>query len=172
MTSQLAPAANSSQITINDLPNELKAEILRQMPDIASLKAIVHASSQYHQIYFSMREIILTEVTIRTLAEEESIRLDLRIPYQYKATTFGSQEPDKTIAFAAQTVANQAQSKMPIRLSIEQCVALRLLSHANRWYVTETKNTVWTAIANLDLLHCFSEASITTADWCAMIRGV
>lgn len=121
----------SSPPAITSLSSELKVLILRQMPDVASLKAIVRASSQYHQVYLSMRERILTGVVLRML---DARSLDLTIPYKYKAWAGNTQKPNRIIEHAAQTLRRQARSNQPVRLNVEQCLALLKLTKARVSY--------------------------------------
>ena len=52
------------------IPPEIRRIILRQMPDIASLSALVHASPNYHASYLGNREAVFTIVTLRSLQSQ------------------------------------------------------------------------------------------------------
>ena len=52
---------------LEHLPIELKCAILENVPDIHSLRNLVHASPDYHGAYLFARNTILTRVTFREL---------------------------------------------------------------------------------------------------------
>ena len=149
----MATQVPSGPSPITSLSTELKVLILRQMPDVASLKAIVHASSQYHQVYLGMRESILTAVVRRMLDAKD---LDLTIPYRYKAWDGGIQRPDRDIYHAVETVHRQARSNQPVRLNVEQCRALLTLAKAKLSYAIVRDDHIVTLQIKTDVIHCFS----------------
>ena len=56
--------------SLEGLAVELQLDILRSVPDTASLNALVHASPWYHGVYFSQRHSILAEVLWRELSPD------------------------------------------------------------------------------------------------------
>ena len=52
---------------LDDLPSELKSQILLNIYDLQTLKAVIHASPSYHQVYTSQRIRILFTVLEREL---------------------------------------------------------------------------------------------------------
>ena len=69
-------AVFSEKTTLEDLPTEIKVMILCQMPQLSSLRSIVHASPTYHQAYCGAREEVLHAMTVRTLQEHDIGLLD------------------------------------------------------------------------------------------------
>lgn len=52
---------------LENLPHELKCQILLNVSDLHTLNAIVHASPSHHQVYVAQRDTILLTVLHREL---------------------------------------------------------------------------------------------------------
>lgn len=52
---------------LDSLPLELKVHILKTLSTVPSLSILVHSSPNYHAVYVTDREAILTAVTLREL---------------------------------------------------------------------------------------------------------
>lgn len=59
---------NASPASLERLPPEIKAEILRQCADIPTLRNLVRASYRYHQAYKPICQTIYSKVLLRQLA--------------------------------------------------------------------------------------------------------
>ena len=64
-------------MSLSTLPAELKIYILENIDDYSTLRNIVHASPQFHQIYSARRQKLLSQVTIRHLEQLGAIVLAL-----------------------------------------------------------------------------------------------
>ena len=64
------PVSDTSN-PMESLPLELRLEILLQAPDLQCLKALVRASSAYHEAYLAFRARVLFTVTCRELPEDD-----------------------------------------------------------------------------------------------------
>ncbi|KAI9734662.1 MAG: hypothetical protein M1834_002263 [Cirrosporium novae-zelandiae] len=54
-------------LSLDGIPTELKWEVLTQVPDLLSLRSLVHASPSYHQAYYQKPESILFTVLSRDI---------------------------------------------------------------------------------------------------------
>ena len=59
----------SPRFTVEGLANELKMQILRELPDVATLTSLKQASPSYRALFKSASEEILTTVTLNELAQ-------------------------------------------------------------------------------------------------------
>ena len=64
-------------MSLSTIPTELKMCILENIEDYSTLRNIVHASPQFHQIYSDCRQRLLSQVTIRYLEKMDIIVLAL-----------------------------------------------------------------------------------------------
>lgn len=120
------------------MPTELIINILEQMPDVNTLSAIVHASPVYHAIYLAKREKILTEVTLRKIEELEITSYagwEEVDPVEVSFLTKPKYVDRKIIELAIRRchAQYQADGRDNIRLSINECIALRSLTACNFW---------------------------------------
>ena len=63
-------------MSLESLPLELKVMVMSKVPDLETVRNIVHASPDYYQAYLGAREEILHSLTIRTLYESNVSTLD------------------------------------------------------------------------------------------------
>ena len=63
---------------MENLPTEIEIDILYQFSDIATLSALVHASTTFHNAYTIDREKILTRTTFRQLRARAEIITTLK----------------------------------------------------------------------------------------------
>ena len=113
------------------LPNEIKLMISHQLPDAASLRALVHASPQYHQVYRSTRNETFTIVTLRTLA---SRNLGFETPAKHlDIMLYGNEEPSKFLLDTINQVYSHIYAKETICLNVKQCLSLLCIKHAVRY---------------------------------------
>lgn len=125
---------------LESMPPELKIALLKFIPDVGTLSALVHASPVFHEVYIAKRCEILTSVTLRELSR---IKLDVG--------HFGSGQyfvPKNVDIFKRQIIPWSwswaqvlksailsyhtqwhAGRKYRIILSVKQCVALRAVGH-------------------------------------------
>ena len=117
---------------LESLPAELQLALLELLPTITTLSALVHASPILHATYLTHREAILTKLTL----QEFRIRTPpLNISEILKPAAFchlvtktealdRDLEPALKACQAQQAQSNRAAS---VKLSVEQCIALRTL---------------------------------------------
>jgi hypothetical protein len=153
------PASN----TLEALPQELKLNLLDQIPDVATLSALIHASPTYHELYAALREEILTSITLKELFARE-IKLLPPSPF-VEIRVYGLSKPREDLWHAIQSLYHQA-SPTPItadqvasgrthathcafgqqnpsngglpgqgilKLTIEHCLALRTIEDKVSW---------------------------------------
>lgn len=96
--------------------------ILHQLPDVASLRALVHASPQYHQVYRSTRGRTFTIATLRTLACRG---LGLETPAKLlDIILYGNGVPGRSLLDIIHQLYYQICAKEAICLDVEQCLSL------------------------------------------------
>ncbi|KAL8818065.1 MAG: hypothetical protein Q9191_008021 [Dirinaria sp. TL-2023a] len=121
--------------TLSSLPVELKLSIIKFLPNTTDLKALIHASSAYHQSYLLAREEIFTLLTFRTLRERG---IDILGPACGLGVTFrdGIESPVEDFKHTI----NPLWKKMKcggvqrVRLSIEGCKLLLQIDKCVRFY--------------------------------------
>jgi len=59
----------SPSTSLELLPPEIQCHILEQMPDMKTLRALLHASPQYFQVYTRSKEAILSQVTCNQITD-------------------------------------------------------------------------------------------------------
>lgn len=111
---------------LESLPAELQLEILNNLPDISTLSALVHATPILRRVYASNREKILTGCTLREL------RTRVREPKIYMPIYHWNLQlrtehidPHLEPAIASYRAQSQDGTINKIRLSVEECIALR-----------------------------------------------
>ena len=103
------------------LPSEIKLLVFRYLPNVASLRALVHASPHCHQVYRSTRNQSLTTSILRTLA---SRNFGFETPTRYLLVSLYSNEiPNVFLGDAIRQVYAQNHAKNPGFLVVEQCRA-------------------------------------------------
>ena len=113
------------------LPSEIKLLIFQHLPNVAFLRALVHASPHCHQVYRSTRNQSLTSSTIRTLASRD---LGFETPTRYLLVhPYSNKIPNNFLGDAIRRVHAQNRSKKPIGSAVEQCLALSGVKDSARW---------------------------------------
>ncbi|KAL8719283.1 MAG: hypothetical protein Q9181_008076, partial [Wetmoreana brouardii] len=111
--------------SLESMPAEIKLGILRLLPDFKDLRALAHASPDYYQSYLLARDDVLTNVT---LTELKARNIDILTPVQFaEVCVRGGEEPDANLQPAIKKIYRQIASDSPIKLSTDQCLALRSL---------------------------------------------
>lgn len=145
--------------TLETLPLELKQSVLRNVEDIKTLYSITHASPAYHKAYHTLRNELLTKVTLNML---RSRGFDIREPKAFLQVYVGPltgklrqklqlRALHGAIESAYDQVDNaksnaQAHRHTSIKLEYEQCLALRALIHVIEWEVRDgqaPKDGIW-----------------------------
>ncbi len=139
------------------LPQELELGLLHQIPDVATLSALIHASPTYHELYAALREEILTSITLKELSARD---IELLPPSPFvEIRVYGVSRPREDLWHAIQSLYHQAgpthitadqvathctfgqqnpsDSGRPLqripKLTIEHCLALRTIEDMVRW---------------------------------------
>lgn len=108
--------------------------IIRRLPDIASLSALVHASPAYHALYAAHRERILTRFTVVELSNR-SINVTQRASF-LEVNVKGDGLPSPHIKTGILALHKALREQMMAQLSVEQCLALLTLRQVVTWSVT------------------------------------
>ena len=130
------PKLQTSRPVFEYLPSEIKLLIMRQLPDIASLRSLVFASPHCHQVYRSTRNETFTASTLRTLAtrnllfETPTKHLDILL--------YGNETPGDLHVNAIHQVYAQMYAKQTVCLEIKQCLALLCIEDCARWCADES----------------------------------
>ncbi len=106
------------------LPTELKLKILRQLPDLATVSAIVHASPACHQLYRLARVEILTRFTIEHLLNVNEHALDRA---DFISIAFDGGEGARSrfeISCALSRLWTLVETGQTVELPIADCLAL------------------------------------------------
>lgn len=138
--------------TLDTLPLELKRVVLYNVDDFETLYGITHASPAYHKAYHTLRNDLLTKVTLNRLKLRG---FDFSTPRAFLQVYIGSltgsrhqRSQVKAVHSAIQSiydqiekVGNNAQGHQneAIKLEYEQCLALHLLLDVIGWEVIEGK---------------------------------
>lgn len=139
------------------LPQELELGLLHQIPDVATLSALIHASPTYHELYAALREEILTSITLKELSARD---IELLPPSPFvEIRVYGVSRPREDLWHAIQSLYHQASpthitadqvathctfgQQNPsdrgrplhriLKLTIEHCLALRTIEDMVRW---------------------------------------
>lgn len=99
----------ATHITYNALealPQELKLKLLHQLPDVATLSALTHASPIYHELYAALRKEILTSTTLKELFARD-IKLLPPSPF-VEVRVYGPWKPREDLWYAIQSLYHQA----------------------------------------------------------------
>jgi len=156
-------ATHSTSNALEALPQELKLSLLHQLPDVATLSALIHASPTYHELYAALHEEIFTSITLKELSARD-IKLLPPSPF-VEIRVYGPWKPREDLWHAIQSLYHQA-SPTPItadrvasgrshathctfgqqnpsecgrppqrilKLTIEHCLALRTIEDMVRW---------------------------------------
>lgn len=120
---------------LESMPTELKIAFLKQLPDINTLSALVHASPVFHAVYLAIREDILTKTTLRELSTKNQFLHigDLLKPASLCHFVTGTGELDPSLEFAIRASQAQANKITDIRLTVDSCIALRTLRFYYGW---------------------------------------
>ena len=121
----------SRSLTIEALPTEVKIGILRQVPDIATLRSIIFACPAFHQSYLIARKEVLTLATLSQLQKRQIHILDA-VPYM-EVCLEENRRPDLSLHTILQTVFDQFKAGKPIKLEITDCICLLKIKGAKRW---------------------------------------
>ncbi|KAL8965415.1 MAG: hypothetical protein Q9183_003865 [Haloplaca sp. 2 TL-2023] len=120
--------ATTTSTCLESLPAEIKLNVLSLIPNVKSLRAIVHASPLYHATYLLAREKILTDITLQEL-QTRKINVTTRVDYAEVCVRGGggSTTPAGVLENAVQDIFNQLDRNTSIKLSAYQCTALLTL---------------------------------------------
>ena len=90
---------------LDSLPTEIKIVLLYQIPDVATLSALVHASPCYHSLYLALREEVLTCITFRELSAR-NVRIITPLSFaQVRVRGYG--EPRRELQAALWSICDQ-----------------------------------------------------------------
>lgn len=64
------PSSGSISSRLSLLPTEIQCHILKQVPDLRTLRALIIASPQYHGVYKTFKTPILSELTRNAIPPE------------------------------------------------------------------------------------------------------
>ena len=130
------------------LAPEIKIEILRLVPDVRTLGALVHASPSYHATYQTVRAEILALTTLKTLRRrgvhistpccfaQVTLRHTKYHPLNQPERFFPYKAPAKAVIQKEKAVVKQVEKLLPrlwtefgvkepnVKLSVEDCIAL------------------------------------------------
>lgn len=120
---------------LESMPTELKIAFLKQLPDINTLSALVHASPVFHAVYLAIREDILTKTTLRELStKNQSLNIDdLLKPASLCHFVTRNGELDPNLESAIKACQAQANKTTDIKLTVDSCIALRTLCFYYSW---------------------------------------
>ena len=120
--------ANPPTAVLESVPTEIKLGILNSMPDVKSLRALVHASPLYHATYFLARDQVFTNATLLEL-QSRKINVTTRVDYAEICVRGGGgmNTPDAVLETAVQDIFNQLDRNASIKLTLHQCIALLTL---------------------------------------------
>ncbi len=142
--------------------------LLRQMPDINTLSALIHASPIFHAVYLANREDILTKATLRELStKNQSLNLDeLLQPASLCHLVTKNRKLDRNLEPAIKACHAQANSATDIKLSVDQCIALRNLLFYYSWQIEES----YLSTPYIHIVAC-PTSDITYKGWSHPIRA-
>lgn len=156
-------ATHSTSNALETLPQELKLNLLHQIPDVAALSPLIHASPIYHELYTALREEIFTSTTLKELSARDvkllppSPFVEVRAyrpwtpredlwhaiqslyhqanPTQFTADLVASGRTHATHCTRGQQNASDCghPSQRILRLTIEHCLALRTIEDMVSW---------------------------------------
>lgn len=108
--------------TFETLPPEIKLSVLHAVDDYQTLRALVLASPVYHAIYSTVRDEVLTAVT---LSELEKRKIDVLTPVDFAEVCLrDGKKPEFILHTALQKIYHQQTFNLPIKLCANQCAAL------------------------------------------------
>lgn len=142
-------AVRSGHPSIEDLPAELKVDILKRLDTVASLRSLVHASPTFHNSYLLAREGIFTAVTLHDLSSRS---IDPFQPCAYLELCLRDRsEPNEVLELALTSIRTQKKAQIrarnsgdrtaPIKVSIDDCIALLKLDDILGWDITRYLHT-------------------------------
>ena len=102
------PSRMATSCVLDSLPTEIKILLLRQIPDVATLSAVVHASPCYHSLYLAVREEVLTAITFRELSARNVCIITPLSFAQVRVRGYG--EPRRELQAALWSICDQAAS--------------------------------------------------------------
>ncbi|KAG7007584.1 hypothetical protein G7Y79_00009g026930 [Physcia stellaris] len=143
--------------TLETLPLELKQEILHNVDDIKTLRGITHASPAYYKAYHTLRNELLTKVTLNLLRSrgfeicEPKAFLQVYVGHvtgklRQKLQMRALHGAIKSVYDQVDLAKSNARGRTSIKLGYEQCLALRALVHVIAWDVRDgqaPKDGVW-----------------------------
>ena len=102
------PSRMATSCVLDSLPTEIKILLLHQIPNVATLSALVHASPCYHSLYLALREEVLTSITFRELSAR-NVRIITPLSFaQVRVRGYG--EPRRELQAALWSICDQAAS--------------------------------------------------------------
>ncbi|KAL8814787.1 MAG: hypothetical protein Q9191_008519, partial [Dirinaria sp. TL-2023a] len=133
---------------LETLPSEIRHMILLALPDPTALRALIHASPNYHATYLAKRKQIFTILTLRTLHHRKISLLhplrfaEVLLPRQH-LDPFSS-SPTSTLWTALSSISIQISiaPRKPVELSIDECRALLHLVDVVAWWIEPTNGAV------------------------------
>lgn len=120
---------------MENLSPELKLQVFDQIQEVSTLSALVHASPAFHIVYAAHRSEIFLKLTLRNL---KSHGIVFTKPIHWAEVCVKSGKgARRTLRRTLETVSAQIESKSPINLTIEECLALLNVVHINTWVDAE-----------------------------------
>ena len=150
-------AVRSGHPSIEDLPTELKVNILKRLDTVASLRSLVHASPTFHNSYLLAREEIFTAVTLQNLSSRS---IDPFQPCAYLELCLRDRsELNEVLELALTSIRTQKKAQIrarnrgnrtaPIKVAIDDCIALLNLDDILSWDITRYFQTTAFRLLNI-----------------------
>lgn len=141
----------ASPLSIEDLPLELRREVLKYIGDSDTLRRLVHASPSYYHLYRVDHDEIWTNMTIRNFQNREITLLKEAVPCVQITTKDNERANIGLIYQVVGKAYRQMRSGAAVRLTIPECKVLLTVTDAVGWKLGKSSGS---AIEDREVLLC------------------
>ena len=107
--------------SLSSLPNELKLQILKHAPDLATLFALARTSSSFWHLYYQDRQRLATATAIAQLLEHG---IDVQDNKSRVLIFYIEVHQFRDIGMLLRIFQARNRHKKPIKLSVNECIVL------------------------------------------------